>query len=145
MYITRQGNSSMAKKQWVFCPNNIPKLKISQQDKDRVKVFCDTFIDDVLKKHIKPPPKNSMRNYCIDVFSKWRGNSLSIMTTYRCPDPQAISPTFRYGLAKLTYDGYDTFTLSYMRHTGKWQRLFGRLSIDKAIDTIKEMPFFELY
>ena len=99
----------------------------------------------VLKpKYVKPPPKNAQFNYITDVWIKWLGSTLYFGTTYACPGPNAISPSFEAKFARMEYVGGGRFVLSYMRHTEKWFRLFPSLTADKCLDAIKNEGHFQL-
>ncbi len=82
-------------------------------------------------------------NYIIDVAAKWHGSSLFFISTYGCPGPTAISPTFEAKFARMEFAGGRQFSLSFMRHTGKWVVLYDRLSLDECLGAIKDDPWFQ--
>ena len=79
------------------------------------------LVETVLKpKHVRPAPKNPRFNYLIDLSTKWHGPYFYFTSTYACPGPNALSPTFEARFARLGHVGGRRFNLAFMRHTGKW-------------------------
>jgi hypothetical protein len=102
------------------------------------------LVETVLKpRFIERPPKKPRFNYIIDVAAKLHGGTLYFVSTYACPGPTAISPTFEAKFARMEFVGNGEFSLSFMRHTGKWVVLFDRLSLDECMEAIKEDPWFQ--
>ena len=100
---------------------------------------------EVLKaRYIKPPPKDARFNCIVDVWTKWIGSTLYFGTTYACPGPTAISPSFESRFARMEHVGCGRFRLSYMRHTDKWFRLFPSLTVDECLDAIENDPWFQV-
>lgn len=95
-------------------------------------------------KYVQPPPKKPQFNYIIDVWTKWLGSTLYFGTTYACPGPNAISPSFEVKFARMEHTGGGKFALSYMRHTEKWFRLFPSLTADECLDAIENDGHFQL-
>ena len=136
----------MAKRQrtWVYSPKSSrAKPKVPDTVKAEVEKKGAELVESVLKpEHIKPPPQDPQFNYLVDIFVKWHGNYFYFCATYHCPDPHAISPSFELKFARLEYTGRDAFSLSYMRHTGKWWEIASGLSLDECFTSIQEMPHF---
>jgi hypothetical protein len=135
----------MAKKRpmtWLPSPIRPKKASIGTALlKAEVDAKVQTFVDIVLRpKFVLPPserPKPPL-NHIADVTTKWVGGSLYFISTYACPGPTAISPTFEHKFARMVFVGNGQFNLSFIRYTGKWVELYSRLSLDeclKAIDT----------
>jgi hypothetical protein len=102
-----------------------------------------TLIESVLKpKHLQPPPKGSQLNYIEDITTKWLGSKCYFVSIYRSDNPRAISPTFESKFARMEYVGNGKFALSFMRHTGKWVRLYERMSVDECMKAIRDDPWF---
>jgi hypothetical protein len=64
------------------------------------------------------------------------------VSTYACPGPNALSPTFEAKFARLEHVGHGLFNLSFMRHTGKWVELFTDQTLDECLKSIQEDPWF---
>ncbi len=137
----------MAKKQpftWMIRPSRPKKPAILDSLKAQADAKAKELVETVLKpRFIQPPPKKPRFNYIIDVTAKWLGGTLFFVQTYVCPGPTALSPTFESKFARMGYVGNDRFSLSFMRHTGKWVVLYERLSLDECLDAIKDDPWFQ--
>jgi len=129
----------MRTKTWVYSP---PKPKVPDAVKVELKTKATELIDAVLKpEHVKPPPKNAKWNYIVDLYTKWHRNYFYFCAKYACPGPNALSPFFDTGFARLEYSGgvsrQSRFNLSYMRHTGRWWKIRHGLSLDQCLAEIK--------
>jgi len=106
-------------REWTWArakPKTIP-----QGLKDDLTAKARDLIERELKPvHVKPPPKNTQLNYIVDIFTRWRGRYFYFMAKYACPSPNAISPFFEVGFARLEYLNSGKFNMAYMRHTGQW-------------------------
>ena len=116
---------------------------------DKIKADVDAkatkLVEAVLRPNcVKPPPKKPRFNYIIDVWTKWIGSTLYFGTTYACPGPNAISPSFEAKFARMEHTGSGRFALSYMRHNDKWFRLFPSLAADECLDAIENDGHFQL-
>lgn len=137
----------MAKKHpmtWLPARSRPKKSSISDAFKAQVDAKAKKLVETVLKpKFIQPPPKKPRFNYIIDVAAKWHGSSLYFISTYACPGPTAISPTFEARFARMEFVGSSKFNLSFMRHTGKWVVLFRSLTLDECLDAIENDFWFQ--
>jgi hypothetical protein len=136
----------MAKKRkaWMIRPSKKkPTTPLSDSLKAEVQTKTDALIEDVLKpKHVQPPPKDGQFNYIIDIGAKWYRNYFYFTSTYACPGPNALSPTFEAKFARLEYLGVGKFALYFMRHTGEWVGLYDALSVDDSLRAIRDDPWF---
>jgi hypothetical protein len=137
----------MAKKRpmtWTVRPSKPKKPSIPESLKALVAVRAKKLVETVLKpKFIQPPPKKPRLNYIIDVDVKSHGSCLYFVSTYACPGPTAISPTFEAKFARVEFVGKNKFNLSFMRHTGKWVVLYESLSLDECLDAIENDFWFQ--
>ena len=136
----------MAKKgmTWLPARTRPRKLSISDELKAQADAEAQKLVETVLKpRFVQPPPKKPRFNYIIDVAAKWHGSTLYFISTYACPGPTAISPTFEAKFARMELVGKNTFNLSFMRHTGKWVVLFRCVSLDECLDAIENDPWFQ--
>lgn len=129
------------KKAWVYAPDpqSVPdKLKAELERKANERI--ETVL---MPKYVKPPPKNPQFNYVEDIYVKWHQNRFFYFCArYRCPVPNAKSPTFEAKFARMAHDGSGQFNLSYMRHTGQWWELFTDLTVDECLVAIRDEPHF---
>ena len=135
-----------------------PKAAVSDRIKADLDAKAKKLVEDVLKpKYVKPPPMKPRFNYITDVWLKWIGSTLYFGTTYTCPGPTAISPSFEAKFARMEHVdpsgqqafgerhiGSGRFALSYMRHNDKWWRLFSSLTADECLDAIENDGHFQL-
>ncbi|HEY4034965.1 MAG TPA: hypothetical protein VGL94_13480 [Ktedonobacteraceae bacterium] len=135
----------MAKRQkrWVYSPRKAAPPPIPESLKVEVTTKASELIETVLKpKHMQPPPENPRFNYIIDLYGKWYRSYFYFCSTYACPSPNALSPTFEMRFSRLEYAGNDRFNLAYMRHTGQWWEVYPHLSLDECLARIREEPLF---
>jgi hypothetical protein len=116
--------------------------------KVELKTKATELIDAVLKpEHVKPPPKNAKWNYIVDLYTKWHRNYFYFCAKYACPGPNALSPFFDTGFARLEYSGgvgrQSRFNLSYMRHTGRWWEIGHGLSLEQCLAEVREGGLFQ--
>ena len=123
----------------------IAKAPLFEKIKANVGAKATKLVENVLKrKHVQPPPKEPRFNYITDVWIKWIGSTLYFGTTYACPGPNAISPSFEVKFARMEHIGDGRFALSYMRQTERWFKLFPSLTVDACLDAIENEWHFQL-
>ncbi len=130
----------MAKKnsrkyQWVYSP---PKPEVPDQLKKEVIEKSQALVQRFKQDYVKPPPKDPKWDYIIEIYTKWHSNYFYFRATYACPGPNAISPTFGTGFARMEYVGDGKFNLAYMRHTGQFWQVDKDLTLKEALQTIQE-------
>ena len=107
--------------------------------------WYDEFIESQLKpNHITPEHQNDRYSYITDFYTKWHGRYFYLYAIYHDPSKNAISPSFDVKIARLEYIRSNSYSLAYMRHTGKWYVLFFGISIDECLEAIDNMPHFLL-
>ena len=117
--------------------------QVSLVVKSSVSEKAAVLINDILKpKHVKTPSADERFNYIVDIYSKWSRNYFYFCAKYACPGQNAISSYFESKFARLEYTDTNNFSLSYMRHTGKWIELYAGLSLDDSLAIIKDDPNF---
>jgi hypothetical protein len=134
----------MAKKSWVYSPRKQAAAKVPDSFKQVVKDKADELVNTVLiPQHVKPPPQDYQFNYLVNIYTQWYRHYFYFCSTYHCPGPNAISPSFEDKFARLEYLTGDNFNLAYMRHTRQWQEIAQSISLDEALTMIKESGFFQ--
>ena len=112
--------------------------------KAKVEAKARDLIEKVLKpKHVQPLRQGEQINYLTDIGAKWYRNYFYLVSTYTCPSPHALSPTFESKFARMEYLGNAKFALSFMRHTGEWVGLYDALSVDECMKAIQDDPWFQ--
>lgn len=122
------------------------RASVSETLNNEVATKARDLIEKVLKpKHVKPPQKGQQSNYLIDIGAKWFRGYFYFFTTYACPGPNALSPTFESRFARMEPLGDGTFALYAMRYTGKeWVGVLDALSVDECMKAIQDDPWFAL-
>jgi hypothetical protein len=112
--------------------------------KAEVEGKAKVLIENVLKpKHVLPPPVEAQFNYITNIDAKWNRSYFYFFSTYACPGPNALSPTFESKFARLEPLGNGKFALYAMHHTGKeWVGVFDALSVEECMRAIQDDPWF---
>jgi hypothetical protein len=130
-------------KKWMYSPAKPTKSAVPAAIKAELEKKANELIEKVLKpKHIQPPPMDAQFNYITDISAKWHGSTFYFVSTYACPGPNALSPTFETKFARMEHVGGGRFNLSYMRHTGKWVELFTGQTVEECLKSIQDDPWF---
>jgi hypothetical protein len=131
------------RKIWVYVPPRPAKPTVPAALKLEVEAKARELVERVLKPiHVKHPPEDERFNYIVDIGTKWYRGYFYLYATYRCPGPNALSPSFEAKFARLDYTGDNRFGLAFMRHTGQWIELYSDLSVDECLQAIRDDPFF---
>lgn len=119
------------------------KASVTPLIKSQVEAKAKELIEKVLKpKHVQPHPEEQRFNYIIDIGANWYRNYFYFFSTYACPGPNAISPTFESKFARLEYLGYGKFAVYFMRHTGEWVGILDSLSVEECMTAIQDDSLF---
>jgi hypothetical protein len=130
-------------KAWMITPKKASKPTVPDSIKVELEAKAAKLIEAVLKpKHIQPPPAREQFNYVTDIGAKWHSNSFYFISTYTCPGPNAISPTFESKFAPMEYLGDGRFAPCFMRHTGEWVGIYDALSVDQSMKAIQDDEWF---
>ena len=131
------------RKAWQISPAKTPKPPLPDSLKAEVEAKATALIENVLKpRYVLPPPKDGQFNYIVDIGAKWYRNYFYFSSTYACPGPNALSPTFEAKFARMEHLGGGRFALYFMRHTGEWVGLYDALSVDECLKAIQDDPWF---
>jgi hypothetical protein len=131
------------RKAWTISPGKKPTSSLPDSVKNELEAKATNLIVNVLKpKHVQPPPQGEQFNYITDIGTKWYRNYFYFISTYACPGPNALSPTFESKFARMEHLDNAKFALSFMRHTGEWIGLYDALSVDECMKAIQDDPWF---
>jgi hypothetical protein len=142
----QDGGNIMARraKTWQFVPPRRAKAQIPAEIKAATEARAGELVEKVLKpRHVVAPPEDPRWNYVVDIGLKWFRSYLYFCSTYACPGPNALSPSFEVRFVRMEYRGDDRFALAYMRYTGQWIELYPDLSLDECIRAIGDEPHFQ--
>ena len=117
---------------------------VTASTKAQVEAKARDLIDNVLKpKHVAPQAVEAQFNYITDIGAKWYRNYFYFFSTYACPGPNAISPSFESRFARIEPLGGGRFALYFMRCTGtEWVGIGDSLSVDECMKAIQDDAFF---
>jgi len=133
----------MAKTRWIYSPRKRSATKVPDRLKYAVKAKADELVENVLKpQYVESPPADSHFNYLVNIYTEWYRNYFYFCSTYHSRGPNAISPSFDDKFARLEYVAADQFNLAFMRHTRQWQEIAYSISLDEALNMIKDGGFF---
>jgi hypothetical protein len=132
------------RKMWIYSPKKPAPPQVPDSVKAEVQGKARELVETYLKPtFIEPPPEDARWNYLIDISTKWHGSFFYFCSTYACPGPNAISPTFESRFARMEYVGGGRFNLAYMRHTGKWWEVYQGLTIQECLESIRGEGIFQ--
>lgn len=131
------------RKMWVYAPSKLPKAAVPASVKMAMESKAKELIETILKpRHVKPPPKKPKFNYITDISTRWHSGYFYFVSTYACPGPNALSPTFETNFARMKHLGGGRFSLAFMRHTGQWVPLDTGMSVERCLASIRDDPWF---
>jgi len=137
----------MAKKKpktWVYSARKPAPPQVPENIEAEVETEAKKLVESYLKPtFIEAPPEEARWNYVIDISTKWHGAYFYFCSTYACPGPNALVPTFESRFARMEYVGNGKFNLAYMRHTDKWHVVFQGLPLRECLQTIRDMEIFQ--
>lgn len=128
-----------AREPWNIRPAKKP-ASVTDSLMTEVEQKAQELIENVLKpRYVLPPPKEKQGNYITDIGAKWYGNYFYFFTTYACPGPNALSPTFEWRFARMEPLRDGKLALYAMRYTGKeWVGVLDALSVDECMKAIND-------
>ena len=128
---------------WMISPGKCPRQSVPDSIKAELEAKATDLIENVLKpKHVLPPKKDEQFNYITDIGAKWYRNYFYFISSYACPGPNTLSPTFESQFARMEYLGDGKFALYFMRHTGEWVGIYDARSVDECMKAIQDDSWF---
>ena len=120
------------------------KIAVSSSIKSEVEAKAKELIENVLKPiHAKPTAADQTSNHIVDITGKWFRGDFIFSSTYACPSPNAIFPSFESKFARMEHLGDGKFALYFMRYTGKeWVGILDQLAVDEAMKAIADDTWF---
>lgn len=116
---------------------------VSDAFKKEVQNKAQQLVDEVLKpRHVEAPPEDAQFNYITDISTKWYRDYFYFCSTYACPGPNAIEPSFESKFVRIHCVGKDRFNLAFLRHTEQWAEVFTGLTLDEALEMIRDNDLF---
>jgi hypothetical protein len=126
----------MKRGRWVSSatPSN---RKLREPDKAAIAAACRKFIDEILKPRFLPRIRPTQFNYPIDIRGAWHGPNYRFIQRYRSGFADNLGEEFDAPFTRLEFVVPDVFDVSYLRHTGKWHRLYRAVSLSEALSLIE--------
>lgn len=116
---------------WTLVP---PKsVRPDAAEKQAIIAACEALIRDVLKPRFLPEIKPTEWNYVVDIHGAWSGGRYRFMQRYRSGMPHNRGEEFDAPFARINRIARDTFDIYWMRHTGKWWRLYSGVTLAEAL------------
>jgi hypothetical protein len=109
----------------------------SEKEKQRIVAACELFIRDFIKPRFQPQIEPTKWNYPVDIRGAWAGGRYRFIQRYRAGMEHNRGEEFDAPFARLDYVGQDTFDIYWMRHTGKWWRLYVGVTLAQALEILE--------
>jgi hypothetical protein len=116
---------------------------VPEHEKQMVIAACDHFIREVLRPKFLPEIVPTEWNYPVGIHGKWHGGRFRFVQRFRSDRPDAITSEFDAPFARIEWVAPGLFDLSYYRHTGEWQKIFERVSLNEALHLIETETFLQ--
>jgi hypothetical protein len=121
----------MKARAWV--PQSPRRAAATEAEKQRIVAACEAFIRDVLKPRFLPQINPTKWNYPIDIHGVWAGGRYRFVQRYRSGQENNRGEEFDAPFARIDRIGKDSFDIYWMRHTGKWWRLYTGVTLAEAL------------
>jgi hypothetical protein len=118
-------------------PRTVRPAKVDDLEKQAIIVACETFIRNVLKPRFLPEIRPTEWNYVIDIHGAWMAGRYRFMQRYRSGMAHNCGEEFDAPFARIDRMGRDRFDIYWMRHTGKWWRLYTGLTLVEALQIVE--------
>jgi hypothetical protein len=125
----------MESKVWMPCT---PKPgQVTDAEKQRILAACEAFIRDVLKPRFLPRIEPTKWNYPVDIHGVWAGGRYRFVQRYRSGMEHNRGEEFDAPFARIDRMGPNRFDIYWMRHTGKWWRLYTGKTVTEALHILE--------
>jgi hypothetical protein len=120
-------------KQWIRTTRATRPAPPGEEEKRAIVGACEAFIRDVLKPRFLPEIRPTEWNYVIDIHGAWAAGRYRFMQRYRSGMEHNRGEEFDGPFARIDRVGRDSFDIYWMRHTGKWWRLYTGVALVEAL------------
>jgi hypothetical protein len=94
---------------------------------------CETFVANVLRPRFLREIRPTESNYVIDIHGAWAAGRYRFMQRHRSGMAHNHGEEFNAPFARIDRMGPDSFDIYWMRHTGKWWRLYTGVTLVEAL------------
>lgn len=130
-----------SKRTWTRVASSTHPAPVDEFEKRAIIAACDTFIRDVLKPRFLPEIVPSTFNYPIDIYGSWAGGKYRFIQRFKSGTEEDPPFEFDAPFARINRMGKDRFDVYWMRHTGKWWKVFTGLTLAEALERLEKDPF----
>lgn len=109
-----------------------------EAEKRRIIAACESLIRDFHLPRFLPVIRESELNHCIGIHGAWAGGRYRFIQRYRVGSGPTRGEEFDAPFTRLDRVAPDRFDLYWMRHTGKWWPLHHGLTLDRALQCLRE-------
>ena len=120
-------------KAWTMFQRSKPK-PTREERKASILQTVQAFLDSVIKpEYVRPDEANKEYPYTTDITVEWRKQTLYFLK--HMYNPWKNEP-FQLPYVRMSWIGGDTFNLAYQRHTGKYQIIYRRISLEECLEAL---------
>lgn len=106
-------------------------------EKQRIVASREAFIRDTLKPRFLTQIIPTKWNYPVDIHGVWAGGRYRFVQRYRSGMEHNRGEEFDAPFARIDRKGQDRFDIYWMRHTGKWWRLYTGVTLAEALQILE--------
>jgi hypothetical protein len=106
-------------------------------EKKAIITACEAFVRDILKPRFLPEIRPTEFNYVVDIRGAWAGGRYRFIQRYRSGMADNLGEEFDAPFARIDHIGPDRFDIYWMRHTGKWWRLYTGVTLAEALHILE--------
>jgi hypothetical protein len=121
------------KKHWIRTTRAARPEPPDEAERGAIVAACEAFIRDVLKPRFLPEIRPTEWNYVIDIHGAWSAGRYRFMQRYRSGMEHNRGEEFDAAFARIDRMGRDRHDIYWMRHTGKWWRLYSGVPLAEAL------------
>ncbi len=115
-----------------------PSTWASEAERQRIVAACEALIRDVLKPRFLPQVVPTKFNYPIEIHGAYAGGRYRFVQRYRSGMEHNLGEEFDAPFARIDRIGPDRFDICWMRHTGKWWRLYRGVTLAEALRILED-------
>ena len=124
-------------KQWLPVTRSPRPPPVPEPERQAIITACESFIRDVLKPRFLPRITSTEFNYVVDIHGAWAAGRYRFMQRYRSGMAHNAGEEFDAPFARIDRLGPDRFDIYWMRHTGKWWRLYSGVTLAEALHLLE--------
>jgi hypothetical protein len=122
----------------VWAASTPKPARVTDAEKQRIVTACEAFIRDVLKPRFMPQIIPTEWNYPVDIHGVWAGGRYRFVQRYRSGMEHNCREEFDAPFARIDSMGLNRFDIYWMRHTGKWWRLYTGKTLAEALQILED-------